>query len=162
VRPPPASEPPGRRDLEVPDRVALRALVDAYALALDRLDVEGFASLWTDDGVLTIHEDGPGAEPTAEIRGRDRMHQPFSRLRTYRATIHVVGTHLAEGAPDGAVGTTYCQAHHLVEGDDGPPVDKVLTIRYRDGFRSEPEGWRFSHRRVEVLLRTHQQPEVLG
>jgi ketosteroid isomerase-like protein len=162
VRPPVPSLPPEQRDLAARDRVALRALVDAYAIALDRLDVEGFASLWTDDGVLTIHEDGPRAQPTAEIRGRDRMHLPFTRLRTYRATIHVVGTHLAEGAPDGAVGTTYCQAHHLVARDDGPPVDKVLTIRYRDSFRSEPEGWRFSHRRVEVLLRAHQQPEVLG
>jgi len=161
VRPALPLAAPAERALPAADRTEIRALVDAYAVALDRLDVEGFVELWVPDALMEIHEDGPGAPATAEIRGRDRMHLPFPRLRTYLATVHVVGTHVAERTVGGAAGTTYCEAHHLVEGDGGVVADKVLLIRYLDDYGRLPEGWRLARRRVEVLVRWFAEPEVL-
>ena len=36
----------------------IRSLVDAYAIAVDTHDEELFESIWTDDGILTVHKAG--------------------------------------------------------------------------------------------------------
>ena len=66
----------------------------------------------------------------------------------YERTDHRLGDLHLVVAGDGrtALGNLDCEAHH-VTGD----VDRVLTIRYEDAYRRDPEGrWRFVTRDVRV------------
>ena len=51
------------------DRLALRALVDAYAQSVDARDADRFAELFAPDGELVVFEPEE-AEPSISWRGR--------------------------------------------------------------------------------------------
>lgn len=129
------------------DRQALRALVDAYAAAADGRDVAAFLALFTSDAELSVQR-GDG-EP-AVYAGAARLAHIPARLRRYRHTFHDVGYHSCEIDGNAAIGTAGCQAHHVTE-DAAGATDLVLTIRYRDAYLRNADGWRFSRRAVHIL-----------
>lgn len=131
---------------EMADLLALRALVDRYAVAVDARDADAFAGLFTADGVLAVYEsDGP--PPVVEYRGHDALRDVMALLRTFSSTFHLMANHLCETAGAEATGEVYCMAHHLTEGVGGA-TDLVMYIRYRDAYARTPEGWRFARRDV--------------
>jgi ketosteroid isomerase-like protein len=132
---------------EVADRLAIRALVDAYAHGVDRRDPEGVAALFTDDGVLAIYEGDPSETQPARVRrGRGEIATALERLSRYRVTTHFLGQHSVELAVGAATGETYCMAHHLSEVDGGVLRDRVLAIRYLDRFVRVDGVWRIAER----------------
>ena len=129
----------------VDDRVALRALVDGYAIAVDGRSEDGFRALWTPDACLTIHEAGGAATTTFD--GVDQIVGVIRAIARYRQTLHVVGAHVVDIHGDEASGEASCIAHHLVGGDDGGWHDLVMVIRYVDRYVRQPDGsWRFRQR----------------
>jgi hypothetical protein len=132
---------------------AIRALVEGYAIALDTHDEALFSSLWTDDAVLTIHKDG---QQTGAYEGVESMPRVVALLRTsYRATVHVVGSHRATIRDDRrvALGVTSGVAHHIAPpaGTTGPLVDRQLGLRYVDGYRWEGGRWLIASRQCHQL-----------
>jgi uncharacterized protein (TIGR02246 family) len=145
----PSSEEPRMeiRDDELVDRLALRALVDEYALAVDARDPDRFAGLFTPDGVLAVIEpDDP--EPSLTYSGTDELRTVIDLLAPFTSTVHVMANHTATIDAPAARTTTYCLAHHLTEAEGKDPRDTLMLIRYDDTLRKSPAGWRFTRRDV--------------
>lgn len=132
------------------DLVALRGLVDAYAVAMDDCDLEALASQFDSDGQLVVVAagrekplavlTGPGPEGIGAIA--------LAMRDCYEHTLHNVTTHVAALDGDSATGTTYCVAHHVPP--DGGEVE-FLAVRYAESFRRDQRGWRFARREVVRL-----------
>jgi SnoaL-like protein len=136
------------------DRAALRALVDGYAVAVDRRDVAGFLAVFGDDATLATFE--PDGRQRSRYRGHDELAAIPPALARYERTLHLVSTHLIEAAPgrsDEAAGTAYCEAHHHRPPDaaTGERTDRVLFIRYQDRYARRGPGWRIRAREVHVV-----------
>jgi hypothetical protein len=144
---------------ELADRVALRELVDAYALAVDRRDEAWFRSLWLPDARLTTHQgDGP---PQTDMRGVDAIARVTTIISRFVLTLHLVANHVCriadDGDPDHATGEAYCIGHHLTPTDDGRHDDLVMGIRYLDRYQRDGTGaWRFARREVRKQWTRHE------
>jgi hypothetical protein len=134
------------------DGDAIRSLVERYALAFDLGDRHGFEDLWVQGAVLEVFEDGPERPATGRLRAGRNLGLAFDRLAIHDRTLHHVTTHHSWVAADSAVGLTACAAHHVDVAGEGEGEDLVMHIRYVDRFARHGEGWRFAHRRVEVLF----------
>ena len=140
--------------LDGADRLALRALVDAYALAVDRRDIPGFLAVFTPDATLTTYE--PGGRQRGVRHGHDELCAVPPALERYERTLHLVSTHHVE--PDGddeAVGVAYCEAHHHRPPDPSVGAssasDRVMFIRYEDRYARRGPGWLIRTRGVHVI-----------
>lgn len=135
------------RDEELVDRLALKALIDEYALAVDARDPARFADLFAPDGVLAVIEPGD-PEPSLTYSGTDELRTVIDLLTPFTTTFHVMANHTATIDVPTAETTTYCLAHHLSEADGIDPRDTLMLIRYDDTLRKTPTGWRFTRRDV--------------
>jgi ketosteroid isomerase-like protein len=146
------------------EAVALRRLVDGYARAVDRGDVEAFLELFEPDAVLQVFYGSDSEGPTTESRGHSALGEIPTRVKSrYDRTFHFVGNHLCDVSGDDATGEAYCLAHHLTENAHGG-TDYVMLIRYHDVYRRRPDNpWRITRRNVLVdwtELRTALPPGV--
>jgi hypothetical protein len=152
--------------LDAADRVALRALVDGYAVAADRRDIPGFLAVFAPDATLTTFE--PGGRQRGARHGHEELSTVPPALERYERTLHLVTTHHVEAfeddaSEDEAAGVAYCEAHHHRPPDLGaapPPgtagaapsgTDKVMYIRYEDRYARHGPGWRIRAREVHVI-----------
>jgi hypothetical protein len=138
----------GGDDIEMADRIQIRALVDRYALAADQRDGDAIAGLFAPDGALLIF-DRPDlqAEPLEVRNTYEALAAGPRRLDRYLSTFHFVGQHVLNSGEDGPTGITYCIAHHLYE-TDGRLNDFVVHLRYLDDYVSDGQRWRFQRRRL--------------
>jgi uncharacterized protein (TIGR02246 family) len=139
------------------DRLALRALVDAYAQAVDARDADRFAALFAPDGELVVYEpDEP--EPSISWRGPDELREVMKLLSSYSTTFHLMANHTCEIDGEAATGEVYCLAHHLSEG--GATGDNTLmVIRYHDRYARQDGAWRFARRDVLRQWTEHHAAE---
>lgn len=146
--------------LDAGDRLALRGLVDAYAVAVDRRDVPGFLALFTPDATLATFE--PDGRRRSAHHGHDELSAIPPALARYERTLHLVSTHHVEAAVDDdpdsdeATGVAYCEAHHHrpsdpAGGEQAAETDKVLFIRYVDHYARRGPGWLIRAREVHVI-----------
>jgi ketosteroid isomerase-like protein len=134
------------------DALALRGLVEAYALAVDRADGATVAGLFVDDGVLALWIDPGTSEQTGGRRGRDAIAAAVDGIARYRATHHTISASAWTVDGDTARGETTCAAHHVEPDGEGSSSnrDRVLFIRYTDECRRTADGWRLARREVRV------------
>ena len=134
------------------DRVELRDLVDAYAVAMDRCDTEAFHRQFTPDGrlvVLAVGRERPLA--TFQGPGIDGIGLIAIVMReVYVSTLHNVTTHTADVDGDRATGTTYCVAHHVAAEAEADRLE-FLGVRYAEHFVRTSDGWRFAQRDITRL-----------
>jgi len=128
-------------------RVALRALVDEYAIASDTADVERFGSLFTPDAEFALST--PGTDETVTLRGREQVKHAPSGNQMYERTFHAVHNHVVDVDVDRATGVTYCTARHLLRRPDGSLEVIVAPIVYHDEYRLTADGWKLSRRELE-------------
>ena len=134
---------------EQADRLAIRALVDAYAHCADRRDAAGQKSLFTQDTHFVVYMDGRGSEPTQVLDGREALTPVFDDLNRYQATMHFNGQSTIAIDGDRAAGESYCIAHHLFT-EDGERKLMVAWLRYDDTFMKIDGAWRFAERNLYV------------
>jgi SnoaL-like domain len=140
---------------DVGDQIELRALVDRYAIAIDRRDKATLRRLFVPDGGIDVHLAGR-PEPVARLRGDAGMGDLVDALEIYRDTMHLVANFVATVDGDNATAVTYCVAHHLyVEG--GESIDERLYVVYDDRFIRTADGWRFTVRGIQRRW-TESQP----
>ena len=72
---------------EAADRLALRALVDAYAHCADRREHKGQMALFIEVVRFVVYMDAT----SQELRGRDALAPVFDNLNQYAATTHFNG-----------------------------------------------------------------------
>jgi uncharacterized protein (TIGR02246 family) len=132
------------------DRLALRALVEAYAHHADRREPDAIAALFTDDGRLTVFDGQPGSEPpTVERVGRAAITDSMRNLDRYSVTTHFLGQQTVVLAGDRATGETYCFAYGLSEAGGGRSLD-LTAIRYLDCYVRQDERWLIESRALAV------------
>ena len=135
---------------EAADRLAIQALVEAYAHCADTRDAAGQMALFTADTHFVVFMDAKAPTPTQDLHGRDALAPVFADLNRYAATMHFIGqstiTSLSAGE---ATGRTYCLAHHLTVADGGRRL-MIAALRYADAFSKAEGAWRFSERRLYV------------
>jgi hypothetical protein len=127
---------------ETTDRLALRALVEAYAWAADARDHDAYAATFTPDGTMAGF--APDAtEPFVSLSGHDAIGAALHANDGFARTFHAIENHYVTIDGDTASGWTYCLARHLAG------ADVVITpLRYRDSYVRTPDGWRFSAREI--------------
>lgn len=131
---------------DVADLLALRALVDEYAIAVDSRDAGRFAGLFAPEGTLAVYEPGE-SEPSISWTGADELRAVMKLLVSYSTTFHLMANHSCQVDGDLASGEVYCLAHHLTE-QAGAGENTLMVIRYRDGYERGEAGWRFTRREV--------------
>lgn len=158
------------------DADRLHALSLAYAAAVDALDGEAFAALFTGDGELWVPDPSRGPEPTVCRSGADRLRRIPSGLAHYHATHHRVGPAEYVVTGDSATGEVTGVAHHLTASvadpadptgapsasPAGPGVDMVWFLRYEDRYRRGPAGWRIARRELHLRWIEERPVDHLG
>jgi ketosteroid isomerase-like protein len=143
------TEEMGVAEAESADRLAIRALVDAYARCADRRDAEGQKALFTDDTHFVVYMDGEGTDPSQELNGREALMPVFADLSRYEATTHFNGQSTIALDGDRATGESYCLAHHLYT-EGGERKLMLASLRYRDTFVKRDGAWLFAERKLYV------------
>jgi hypothetical protein len=135
---------------EAADRLAIRELVEAYALCADRRDARGQMALFTSDTHFVVYMNAKDPTPSMEMHSREALAPVFADLNKYDATTHFVGqSTIFTLTGDRATGEAYCLAHHVtVEG--GKRRLMIASLRYLDAFAKTEGVWLFSERRLYV------------
>ena len=149
------------------DRAAIAALVAAYARHADGRDFDALAGLFTERGVLAMHQGHPDSTEPARVRnGRDEIVAAMQLLRSYTVTHHMLGQQsvwFGANDPTRATGETYCLASHVRphaegagedshahDGADTGSVMRTMAIRYFDEYVDEGDSWRIERRRLAI------------
>jgi ketosteroid isomerase-like protein len=143
------NSPPDIAPTELADRLAIRALVDAYAHCADRRDADRQKALFTDDTHFVVYMDGEGTDPSQELNGREALTPVFADLNRYEATSHFNGQSTIALDGDRATGESYCLAHHIST-EGGERELMVASLRYRDTFVKRDGAWLFAERKLYV------------
>lgn len=145
----------------VADQLAVRAVVERYAQAADRMDGAGLAALFTPDGVLTIH-DTPGARDRPRVlTGREQIASAIAALGRYSATSHHIGSHTCAVDGDRAVADSSGHANH-VTADPAGDWNKLWHLRYHDVLVRGTDGWRIAERTLFVDIVEHRPVVAAG
>ena len=125
------------------DRLELRELVERYAVGADTRDRTTFGEVFTEDGVLAV-------AGGASFVGRASIVSTLDHLEShYPRSMHFVGNHQVQVQGDDATGLVYCLAHH-VYAQGGHERDTLMVIRYEDTYQRAADGWRISHRTLNI------------
>lgn len=127
---------------DVADRIELRALVDAYAFAVDARDCDRFVGLFLPDAVMAL---GP-----RELVGPDLVKAIATLDRHYPRSMHFVGNHDVTVDGDRAEGLVYCLAHHISTDAEGSR-DRFVAVHYSDRYVRTDDGWRFARRDLRIV-----------
>ena len=127
----------------VEDRLALLELEGAYARTWDAADAEGWAGLFTPDGVFEMA--ALGERPGARLEGHHRLREFCRDVNTQFQGLHTL--HLPTLAVDGdrATGSLHFEFH---SGRSTPQAREVASVTglYEVRYRRTDAGWRIEHR----------------
>jgi hypothetical protein len=132
---------------EAADRLAIRELLDAFARCADTRDAEGQKALFTEDTHFVVFMNGPGTDPTSELRGREALSPVFADLNRYEATMHFNGQSTVILDGNQGTGDSYTIAHHVYT-EDGTRKMMVAWLRYLDIFARIDGTWYFAERQL--------------
>ncbi|QKJ88204.1 twin-arginine translocation signal domain-containing protein [Paramixta manurensis] len=135
---------------EAADRVAIRALIDAWAHYADRRLAEKQAALFTENGGYSIYNAEPAhSQPVSSRHGRAQIVAALATLNQFVHTTHFNGQSAIAIKGDRAIGESYCLAHQLHE-VNGQRTLQLLSIRYYDDFVRVNGQWLFAERQLII------------
>lgn len=116
------------------DREAIRELTAAYTCFVDDGDFEGWASLFTEDGVYIT--------PDRRVTKPEMLEFGPQIMKDYATSQHLLGQHQITITGDTARGRVYYAGYHVLR-DGGPERHADIGGWYFHSYRRTPEGWRF-------------------
>lgn len=133
--------------MQVEDMLAIQQEIARYSHVYDAGDCEGWASLFTEDGVWEYFAAG-AAEPSTRLVGHEAMRDfcatRFSSRRDgWTYAHHQSGVLFDDLSADTARTRTMVV---ITLQRPGEPPRLFSTGTYRDEWVKTPEGWRFKHR----------------
>jgi uncharacterized protein (TIGR02246 family) len=123
------------------DRQAIRELLETYADAVARKDLETYLSCWTSDGRRT----GAGGECQGTDGLRDHWNSIFGTIEKMAFFVQIAS--IAADA-DRATVRSYCL--EIMDFSDGNGVK--LVGEYADELVRSASGWQFAHRDYQVRM----------
>jgi hypothetical protein len=131
---------------EAADRLAIRALVEAYAHCADRRDAKGQMSLCTAHTHFVVYMNVEDPTPSQGLHSREALAPVFAALNQYASTTHFLGqSTIFTLSDDRATGEAYCLAHHVTI-DGSTRRLMVASLRYLDTFVKTGGTWLVSER----------------
>jgi hypothetical protein len=130
---------------DVIDRLAIQDLTARYSFYLDKLQMEPWLSLWTEEGIFDETLVGTGYH-----EGQVALRACFKQIMDVMADmVHFGGTHIIEIKSESeATGILYA----MVEGHTQQGGSVSAVIYYEDTYRKVAGKWRFAKRKVIPLL----------
>ena len=129
-------------DLE--DRLAVGDVIIKYADSVDLLDMDRYATCFTDDVVVT----GFGEKAFTGLA--EYMPWVTAARAKYGRTQHMIGNIRVTLDGDRAHMRSYVQATHEIPGDPGHLL--TLWAAYVDDLVRTADGWRITHHHLERLI----------
>jgi len=128
------------------DHVQIVALCSRFVTAVDARDFAAVADCFTSDGTLET------VIPPNVMRSRDEIETGLrERTSSTLAAQHLVTNHLYDVDGDEAVGTA---SFVMYRWPKPPAVARGATAHggtYNDRLARTERGWKFKHRRIEIL-----------
>jgi 3-phenylpropionate/cinnamic acid dioxygenase small subunit len=125
--------------------LAIRDVIDRYAIGLDLREWETVRSCFTADCHADYERFGSWTEREPFVASLDVIHRDVGR------TLHRIANHQIKVHGDRAIATSYLDALLQVRKGDHDLLHVVG--RYLDEVIRTEDGWRISDRRVETFLR---------
>jgi ketosteroid isomerase-like protein len=128
---------------ELLDKEEIRELVQRYARALDRCDLELMKSVFHDDGVFehADHYKGPA---------HGFCEHAVGFLSTLGPLQHFVCQQLIEVHGETAYGESYGLAFHRAHDPSGKAFDAIVGARLLDRYTRRNGAWKIAHRKTVV------------
>lgn len=132
------------------DRFAILDTIAAYSYCYDGQDADGFAALFTEDGLWEAW--GPGATtPEVRLPSRDAIREWVSarlakRVGKFSSRHHQSSTVFESLKTDSARTRTMILVTH--QGVEDPAPTPTLSGYYLDTWRKTAQGWKFAHREL--------------
>ena len=128
----------------IEDRLAIRELVETFAIATTRIDPELWGSTWAEDGAWKL----PSLE--APVRGRDTIVETFREKMAYLRMISMTSTSTALVIEaDGGRASGQAQCQELIYPKTGGQT--VVVGCFEDEYVKRDGRWLFSSRTYTVL-----------
>ena len=124
--------------------LAIRDVIDRYAIGLDRRDWELVRTCFTADCVADYGRTGRWTDRETLIDALDEIHRDIG------PTLHRLSNHYIEVDGDAARATTYLDAVLKVEHPDFDLVHVIGT--YHDELTRGSDEWLISSRRVDTFM----------
>ena len=130
--------------------MALRSLVDAYAMAADAKRYRDMAQCFSEQATFTMCMTPATTSRRRPHTGQAEIEAAMASLDAFVATTHLVGAQVVEVDGDRATGQATCVARHVLVRPSGR---KMLTmgIRYEDRFGRHDGRWLIEDRRLVVV-----------
>ena len=130
---------------QIEDRIALRELVDTYAIYGDQRKMRGQALLFSENGVVELYFDG---QLTSTLTGRSEIEDTFTAfLSNFETAYHFNGQQtvvLIDGSK--ATGVAYCTVT-LIGTEDGTKMKTTIGMYYHDEYEKSNQQWLISKRK---------------
>lgn len=133
-------------DITFEDRIAIEAQIYLYAYTFDSGDFDGFAAVFTEDGVFEAYLIGHEEEAISRYEGTAELRRAAERDIGPAGTPFV---HHTSGILFDALDSVETRTRAMVvvtkQLPDGPAIDNHGV--YYDRWRKTAEGWRIANRR---------------
>lgn len=135
---------------EVEARLAIQDLEGKYAAAWDTADADGWAALFTEDGVFEMAE--VGDLPGVHLQGRQELAGFCSDINQRFQGLHLI--HVPSIWLDGttAHGRAHFRFEYLQQTDSAQQICTVTGV-YTNVYVLAAQGWRIQHRHERAVLR---------
>jgi ketosteroid isomerase-like protein len=132
----------------IEEKLAIHEMIAQYAYTYDGSDADGFAQVFTEDGVFEIIIPGK-TTPAVRLQSRKEIYEwAAQRLRVRRGRF--TSRHYQSGVRFEALSAQEARLRVMVlvtrqEATDSAPYVH-MTGMYYDVWRKGPDGWRLAHR----------------
>ncbi len=139
------------------DQMEILEVIARYSYTYDGRDADGFAHLFTEDGIFEVFHAG-GNHPELRLESRDAIYEwVFQRHQQVVKNIH--DRHFQSGTLFDVLTPGHAQTRTMVlithQGEDDATPRPVLSGVYHDRWEKTRIGWQLSQR---TLHHDHRQP----
>src|SRR5262249_30079224 len=143
--------------MSLADQMDILEVIARYAYTYDGRDADGFAQLFTEDGIFEVIASG-GSQPELRLESRATIHA-WVVQRPQQVVQEIHDRHYQSGTLFDVLTQEYAQTRTMVlithQGAYDPTPRLVLSGVYHDHWHKTQHGWQFTQR---TLRHDHQKP----
>lgn len=133
---------------EITDRLALKQLVDSFAILADAQNGQAQKSLFTPDAVYKTYING---ELKMTLNGAEEIGNTMHNfLTSLDSAFHLNGQQMLNIKGDQAIGRCYCQVT-LVETQNGEQMTTLENVYYDDEYKKVDGKWLIAKRTSTIM-----------
>jgi SnoaL-like domain len=143
--------------MSLADKLDILAVIARYSYTYDGRDADGFAQLFTDDGIFEVIPAG-GSPPELRLETRAAI-RAWAVQRHQQVVQGIQDRHFQSGTVFDVLTPEHAQTRTMVlithQGGTDPTPRPVLSGVYHDRWHKTPSGWHITQR---PLRHDHQKP----